>query len=148
MNASSGFDEAIKGFEALSAGMDAAGDQVLSDAVESIKSQMSREGAPITYPVQWDSERQRRFVMWKLRKENNLPYRRTGKYVAAWTHERVPFGHALANRHPAGAIGGTPAGWQSRIHRGRWPFLLKVLFDELANLPTRISEALKVLSGK
>jgi hypothetical protein len=36
------------------------------------------------YPIRWTSERQRRFVMAKLRRENNLPYRRTGALVNAW----------------------------------------------------------------
>lgn len=36
------------------------------------------------YPLRWASDKQRRFVMRKLRKENNLPYRRTGRLVAAW----------------------------------------------------------------
>lgn len=36
------------------------------------------------YPLRWKSERQRRYVMAKLRKENNLPYRRTGKLAQGW----------------------------------------------------------------
>jgi len=36
------------------------------------------------YPIRWTSERQRRFVMAKLTRENNLPYRRTGALVKAW----------------------------------------------------------------
>lgn len=30
------------------------------------------------YPINWASERQRRYVMAKLRRENNLPYKRRG----------------------------------------------------------------------
>jgi hypothetical protein len=30
------------------------------------------------YPIRWTSERQRRFVLAKLRRENNLPYKRRG----------------------------------------------------------------------
>lgn len=40
-------------------------------------------GKPV-YPIQWTSERQRRFVMAKLRREGNLPYQRTGALVNAW----------------------------------------------------------------
>lgn len=36
------------------------------------------------YPLRWASEKQRRFVMAKLTKENNLPYRRTGKLAEQW----------------------------------------------------------------
>jgi hypothetical protein len=38
-----------------------------------------------TYPLRWASDKQRKFVMAKLRAEGNLPYRRTGKLAAAWT---------------------------------------------------------------
>lgn len=39
---------------------------------------------PAKHPIQWTSERQRKFVMAKLRRENNLPYRRTGALVKNW----------------------------------------------------------------
>jgi len=51
----------------------------------------------------------------------------------------------LKNEHPAGAIGGTPFGWQSRVTRGRWPFFLQVLFEELAKFPAELSHALSVM---
>lgn len=40
-------------------------------------------GSPV-YPIRWTSEKQRRFVMAKLRRENNLPYQRTGQLAAGW----------------------------------------------------------------
>jgi hypothetical protein len=40
-------------------------------------------GKPV-YPIQWTSEKQRRFVMAKLRRDGNLPYQRTGALVNAW----------------------------------------------------------------
>lgn len=36
------------------------------------------------YPLRWASDKQRKFVMAKLRRDNNLPYRRTGKLAAGW----------------------------------------------------------------
>lgn len=36
------------------------------------------------YPLRWASARQRRFVMAKLQREDNLPYQRTGRTAAAW----------------------------------------------------------------
>jgi hypothetical protein len=36
------------------------------------------------YPLKWRSDKQRRFVMAKLRRANNLPYRRTGKLSGGW----------------------------------------------------------------
>lgn len=37
-----------------------------------------------TYPLKWKSEKQRRYVMAKLRKEGNLPYNRTGDFQKRW----------------------------------------------------------------
>lgn len=39
---------------------------------------------PPSYPIRWKSERQRRYVMAKLRRENNLPYQRTGRLRQGW----------------------------------------------------------------
>lgn len=125
-----------------------ASEDLLGQTVENIKTQMQVEGKPITYPVQWDSERQRRAFFATGGFGKGIPYQRTGGYIAAWKHEVIPFGHTLSNPHPAGAIGGMPAGWQSRIHRGRWTYLIQVLSDELAKLPDRISNMLKVLAGR
>lgn len=39
---------------------------------------------PADYPLRWKSQKQRRFVMAKLRRENNLPYQRTGALQKSW----------------------------------------------------------------
>lgn len=41
------------------------------------------------YPIRWASEKQRRFVMALLRRQGNLPYKRTGRFVRAWKVELV-----------------------------------------------------------
>jgi hypothetical protein len=41
-------------------------------------------GSP-NYPLRWKSPKQRRAVMAKLRREGNLPHRRTGRSARAWT---------------------------------------------------------------
>lgn len=125
-----------------------AGKDVLVQTATNVKERMSEEGKPVRYPIDWDSPRQQRFVMWKLRKRGEIPYRRTNRYRLGWTLERVRFGARLHNDSPAGAIGGLTSGWQSRIHRGRWPHLLTVLFDELSKVPADLSNRLKVVAGK
>lgn len=37
-----------------------------------------------SYPLTWRSDKQRRYVMAKLRKAGNLPYKRTGDFQRAW----------------------------------------------------------------
>jgi hypothetical protein len=45
---------------------------------------LSVEPPKPTYPLRWKSDKQRRYVMAKLRAENNLPYQRTGALIKAW----------------------------------------------------------------
>ena len=46
---------------------------------------LSTEGAPVNYPLDWASERQKVAVKAKLRRQGNLPYRRTGAYQQGWS---------------------------------------------------------------
>ena len=117
--------------------------EVLQQTAGNIKTRMSESGSPSTSPVQWDNDRQRRYVMWKLGGE---PYQRTGEYERSWTVQNESFGAVLSAPSPAAAIGGFPAGWQSRIHRGRWNNLTRVLFDELGKIPDKLSNLFEVLS--
>lgn len=54
-----------------------------------LKELRTEPGSP-NYPIRWTSERQRRFVMAKLKREGNLPYRRTHGLVNAWEAEFNP----------------------------------------------------------
>lgn len=126
----------------------AAGIDAVRQVSSNVKRRMAVEGKPIRYPVEWDSERQRRAFFATNGFGHGIPYRRTNRYRLGWKEEMQPYGVALHNESPAGAIGGIPSGWQSRIHRGRWPNLLVVLFDELKKVPTDISNRLKVVAGK
>jgi hypothetical protein len=84
---------------------------------------------PVRYPIQWTSERQRRYVMAKLRRERNLPYRRTHALVRGW---KVPKyidkrGGLLTVTHPwkkVGYVVGDPQrpAMQQRFHAiTGWP---------------------------
>jgi hypothetical protein len=39
------------------------------------------------YPIEWKSEKQRRYVMMLLRRQNNIPYQRTGDLARGWRGE-------------------------------------------------------------
>jgi hypothetical protein len=39
---------------------------------------------PADYPLRWKSAKQRRYVMAKLREDDNLPYQRTGELQKSW----------------------------------------------------------------
>ncbi len=50
---------------------------------------LGAEPGPPAYPIDWTSERQWRYVMAKLRREGNLPYRRTHALSRGWRVESV-----------------------------------------------------------
>ncbi len=125
-----------------------AGVEAMRQVVYNVRHRMWEEGQPVRYPIQWDSERQRRAYFATGGFGKGIPYRRTNRYRFGWRQELQPYRATLRNTHPAGAVGGIASGWQSRIHRGRWPYLLDVLFDELSKVPADISNRLKVVASK
>jgi hypothetical protein len=116
--------------------------EVVGETVGIIHSRMAEEGSPISYPVDWDSEKQREAFFATGGFGKGIPYQRQGVYEAGWKEGQTSAGYELANAHPAGAIGGTPEGWQSRIHRGRWNNLATVLTTELGSLIGKLLDRL------
>jgi len=57
---------------------------VAADFEEPVINDLSETPGKVKYPIEWTSEKQRRFVMAKLRAENNLPYQRTGRKPYGW----------------------------------------------------------------
>jgi hypothetical protein len=121
--------------------------EVINETAENIRKRIAVEGKPVRHPIQWDSERQRRAFFATNGFGQGIPYQRTGRMIAGIKTERVPLGTNLRIPHPGGAVlglPGSPSTWQSRIHRGRWVYLLEVLFDELSKVPERISNKFSV----
>ncbi len=76
------FDEAIfetlddtldRAFKILQATVDG---PIMTRLNDTLLTQLRTAPGPPRYPLKWRSEKQRRFVMAKLRRENNLPYKR------------------------------------------------------------------------
>lgn len=130
--------------------------EAIKETVGNIQKLMQEPGAPIRYPVQWDSEKQRRFVMAKLKRENNLPYRRTGQYNAAWQIQPIENGFELGNRSGRALfLAGTASGAdmslgkkQSNIHRGRWRLFRPTVDEEVAKLPQNIIDRIRITEGE
>lgn len=62
----------------------AIGQRVFDRHAPDLLSELQREPGKPKYPLQWTSEKQRKFVMAMLRKEDNLPYERTHKLSQGW----------------------------------------------------------------
>ncbi len=127
----------------------AAATSVIEDFANRVRERMNVR-KPVSYPIQWDSEKQRRAFFATNGFGNGIPYSRTGDL--AWTVSK-PFENEvnLFAPHPAGPVFGyMPDGsaWQSKIHRGTWPAIIPVLTDEMRSLPSKIMDRLRVLLGE
>lgn len=119
----------------------------LQETAQAVLEAMKEEGKPVTYPIQWDSDKQKRAFFATDGFGSGIPYQRTQTYRFSGTVEPTSFGARLYKPHPAGAIGGTFGGWQSRIHRGRWKLLVDAIRTETDKLPARIRDRMKVTEG-
>lgn len=115
--------------------------------IEKVMRKMQKPGAPSTSPVNWDSERQRRFVLAKLRLEGNLPYSRTNQYINGWSIEKTPRGTLLKNPTPGSLYisGGARGDRQSNIHKNRWTKLRDAVDEVMQKTPQYIAENLRKL---
>jgi hypothetical protein len=120
-----------------------AGLRGLKETAERVQKRMQEPGQPVRYPIQWDSERQRRAFFATDGFGHGIPYRRTGKYNEGWRLEPVKDsygeGYQLVNKVPyARYVGGLRSGRdispdkkQSSIHAGRWPLFRTVADEEI-----------------
>jgi hypothetical protein len=120
--------------------------RVLEATAKRVQKRMNVEGDEITYPVNWDSAKQRRAWFATNGFGKGIPYQRTFGSASTWQVQTFAGGVSLSAPHPAGAVSGMPNRnwWQSRIHRGRWPWLKTELYAELARLPAEIMDALTI----
>lgn len=107
-----------------------------------VQRRMQQPGQPVTYPIQWDSVRQRRAFFASNGFGHGIPYRRQGRYEQGWKLKTNPNGVELQNRTQAARfVAGLRSGRdisrgkkQSNIHRGRWPLFRTVADEELRKL--------------
>ena len=108
-------------------------DQIVNADIEkqmkAAQKELQKPGKPIAYPVQWDSERQRRAFFATDGFGRGIPYKRTGRYVRSFRVVKTGRGndrrYSLVNAWPKTKyVGGDTRGkQQSRIHKGRWPLI-------------------------
>jgi hypothetical protein len=103
-----------------------------------------------SYPIRWDSERQRRFVLAMLSERGGLPYRRSGRYQKGWNIVKTGTGYRIENNSPGALhIGGDHSGrGQSNIHQGRWPLFQNIVEEEIRGLPQDIESHITYYSRR
>jgi len=64
------------------------GDDIIDDVVPELEARLKAEPRtrtyPADYPLEWTSDKQRRYVMWLLRTTNRFPYVSTHELSNAW----------------------------------------------------------------
>lgn len=112
------------------------------ESMLAVRTRLRKPGTRIVYPVNWDSERQRRFVIAMLRQRGNLPYQRTNALPEAWEIERADDGYRLVNKNDAAVYvyGNYEGDRQSNIHAGRWPVMQEEVEAAIQELPEEIEQ--------
>jgi hypothetical protein len=156
INITSTTQDAIKKLQVIPGKLNRAANKTLRSASDEVTRIMKRPGLPITYPVDWDSLKQKIAVIIKLKKRGELPYRRKNAYVDAWQNHPIESGYQSENiGHQAlflaGAVSGTYPGavhvtstGQSHIARGRWRLVKPVVDAVLARLPEALLKNLHI----
>ena len=106
-----------------------------------------RLAAPVrrpSYPIDWDSDKQRRYVMALLRRQGNIPYKPTGRYEKNWQITKTENGYSIENdAPPARYLSGNFRGQgQSHIHEGRRLIMAEAVEQEIQGLPEEIDDAI------
>lgn len=148
--------EAIKKLNRLPRALEQAALPAFKKSADQIKRIMARPGLPVTYPIHWDSLKQKIFVILKLKEEDNLPYTRIDWRVKGWKVTQISNGYSVGNLGNKivflnGTVTGTlpsavhvqPTG-QSNIFAGRWRLFRPVLNAVLARLPENILKEIHI----
>ena len=132
-----------KGLEDLTRAVPHIGRERIYQKARAVLKIMKVPGRKPSYPINWDSERQRRFVLAMLREKDNLPYQRTGALPAGWTIERAgENGYRLQNTADAAVYvyGNYEGARQSKIHKSRHPVFQEVMENAINELPPDIEK--------
>lgn len=124
---------------------------VIYRATQRIQKRMKTPGTKPSYPIHWDSARQRRAYFASKGFGRGIPYRRTGRYPSGWKIvQKGSTGYTVINdSRTAKHIGGDAYGQrQSRIHAGRWPVFRDVAEEEIRNLPEEIGQEIMMVARR
>lgn len=133
-----------QGLEDLDREIPKIGKRQIYDMMIRARSRLRAPAPRPTYPITWDSDKQRRAFFATDGFGHGIPYRRTGRYEAGWDVIPTPTGYRMENSwSKARYVGGDYSGQgQSLIHAGRHPLFQNVIEEEIQELPEGIEEAI------
>jgi hypothetical protein len=135
-----------QGLQNLGADIPKIGRMGIYRTMQRISKRLKKPGAPIFYPVNWDTPLQRRAFFATDGFGRGIPTGRSGEYQEGFQIVGLPDGYQLVNHAPgAGYIGGDFEGQgQSRIHMERWPLIFEIANEELDKLPDDVLAELRL----
>ncbi len=116
------------------------------EAAVEIARRMSKPGRKITYPVNWDSLKQKiHVIILIMKKQGSLPYIRTRAHERGWKSETTARGAKVYNNVKGSKYlyGTMRSRRQSNIHIGRWLILRDVYDAAIKTLPKKVYESLR-----
>ena len=134
-----------QGLENLCKAIPEVGRMRLYNAALELARRMGIPGLAPTYPIHWDSARQRRSFFASKGFGRGIPTVRTGRYISGWRVERrTVHSYTVINTvSHARFVGGLlTRDVQSRIHEGRWPLLSDMFEKVVATLPEAVTRHL------
>ena len=134
----------------------AAASVLVRAALENAADELKKPGKKITYPVKWDSEKQRKAFFATNGFGRGIPTQRTDKYRLAWKVKQAKIrgkyisGFQLTNAVKYSKwVGGDAYGInQSRIHQKRWKVSRDVIDKNIAKLPADLRAKLGTVARK
>lgn len=139
-----------QGLQDLAAEVPQIGRKGIYDMMLGVRKIMRTPGEKPTYPINWDSDKQRRFVLAMLAAKNNLPYNRTNELPKGWTIEAVTNGYKLYNPAKAAVYvyGNFEGARQSAIHKSRHPVAQQTVEAGIRKLPPDIEQNISYYARK
>ena len=134
-----------QGLQDLAADIPLVGRLGVYRTAQRIVARLKQPGSPITYPVQWDSDKQRRAFFATDGFGAGIPTGRSGEVESAWTLVSLSNGYEINNSEPYASyvFGDISGNGQSLIHQGRWSLMADVVDSEVDDLPDDVSEELR-----
>jgi len=134
-----------QGFERLRKAVPEIGRMRLFSAAKELVRRMSIPGRAPTYPIRWDTAKQRRSFFASKGFGHGVPAVRTDRYISGWSVERhTAHSYTVVNKvlHARFVGGLLTRDTQSQIHKGRWPLLRDMFERVVATLPETVSRHL------
>lgn len=119
-------------------------------AMQRAQKRLRKPGKKPTYPIPWDSLKQKRAFFATDGFGGGIPYKRTGKIVAGWSIVKLDDGYRLINQVDGVkyVVGDAYGQSQSRIHQGRWEVYRDVVEQELEPLPQQVRQEISMVAKR